>query len=205
MKDTKIFGANHPIIPKPANFLGNSLTFSPPFKGTNSQSAGSGHCLGQLLGGFQPPKIVVKLRKDPPFLASLVFNTKKKKAVEKLPSLKLTVRTWKLMVGILLSFWDTIFSGAMWAFGGVTIWKGSAIEQIGHLLFCPCNDLSKFKKNIGIKLPRDFIELILLLLKTCGLQINVLHTFATPSNASCHLHSGSVLEDGLDMFVLPRS
>ena len=30
----------------------------------------------------------------------------------KLPSLKLTVRTWKCMVGILISFWDGLFSGA---------------------------------------------------------------------------------------------
>ena len=30
-----------------------------------------------------------------------------------LPSLKLTVRTWKWMVGKLVSFWDGLFSGAM--------------------------------------------------------------------------------------------
>ena len=29
-----------------------------------------------------------------------------------IPSLKLTVRTWKWMVGILVSFWDGLFSGA---------------------------------------------------------------------------------------------
>ena len=29
-----------------------------------------------------------------------------------LPSLKLTARTWKWMVGILLSYWDGLFSGA---------------------------------------------------------------------------------------------
>ena len=39
-----------------------------------------------------------------------------------LPSLKilkLTVRTWKWMVGILVSFWDGLFSGAMLVLGGV--------------------------------------------------------------------------------------
>ena len=30
----------------------------------------------------------------------------------KVPSLKLTVRTWKWMIGILVSFWDCLFSGA---------------------------------------------------------------------------------------------
>ena len=32
--------------------------------------------------------------------------------LEMLPSLKLTARTWKLMVGILVSLWDDLFSGA---------------------------------------------------------------------------------------------
>ena len=36
-----------------------------------------------------------------------------------LPSLKLTVRTWKWMVGILVSFWDGLFSGAMLVLGSV--------------------------------------------------------------------------------------
>ena len=34
------------------------------------------------------------------------------KLQECIPSLKLTVRTWKWMVGILVSFWDGLFSGA---------------------------------------------------------------------------------------------
>ena len=40
-----------------------------------------------------------------------------------LPSLKLTNRPWKLMVGRLLSFWDTIFSGAMLVSGRVVCWR----------------------------------------------------------------------------------
>ena len=36
-----------------------------------------------------------------------------------LPSLKLTVRTRKWMVGILVSFWDGLFSGAMLVLGRV--------------------------------------------------------------------------------------
>ena len=47
-----------------------------------------------------------------------------------LPSLKLTVRTWKWMVGILVSFWDGLFSDAMLFSGGVMFlisipWKGA--------------------------------------------------------------------------------
>ena len=38
-----------------------------------------------------------------------------------LPSLKLTVRTWKWMVGILVSFSDGLFSGAMSVSGSVLI------------------------------------------------------------------------------------
>ena len=34
----------------------------------------------------------------------------------KIPCLKLTVRTWKLMVGILVSFWDGLFSGGYVSF-----------------------------------------------------------------------------------------
>ena len=42
------------------------------------------------------------------------------------PSLKLTVRTWKWMVGILVSFWDGLFSGAMLNFreGKITMKNG---------------------------------------------------------------------------------
>ena len=39
-----------------------------------------------------------------------------------LPSLKLTVRTCKWMVGILLSFWDSLFSGTMLVSGRVPTW-----------------------------------------------------------------------------------
>ena len=38
-----------------------------------------------------------------------------------LPSLKLTVRPWKWMVGILLSFWEGLFSGAMLVSGRVNV------------------------------------------------------------------------------------
>ena len=40
-----------------------------------------------------------------------------------LPSLKLTNRPWKLLVGRLLSFWDTIFSGAMLVSGRIVCWR----------------------------------------------------------------------------------
>ena len=49
-----------------------------------------------------------------------------------IPSLKLTARTWKLMVGILVSLWDALFSGAMLVSGRVScswmmhqIWPGT--------------------------------------------------------------------------------
>lgn len=35
-------------------------------------------------------------------------------------SLKLTTRTWKWIVGRLISCWETLFSGAVWNFRGVT-------------------------------------------------------------------------------------
>ena len=38
-----------------------------------------------------------------------------------IPSPKLTVSPWKRMVGILLSFWETLFSGAMLVSGRVTL------------------------------------------------------------------------------------
>ena len=38
-----------------------------------------------------------------------------------LPSLKLTACTWKWMVGILVSFWDGVFSGAMLVSGSVKV------------------------------------------------------------------------------------
>ena len=38
-----------------------------------------------------------------------------------LPSLKLTVRPCKWMVGILVSFWETLFSGYMWVSGRVLV------------------------------------------------------------------------------------
>ena len=40
-------------------------------------------------------------------------------ACKGVPSLKLTNRTWKCMVGILLSYWDGLFSGAMLVSGRV--------------------------------------------------------------------------------------
>ena len=42
-----------------------------------------------------------------------------------LPSLKLTVRPYKWMVGILLSYWEGLFSGAMLNFGGVVLKRTS--------------------------------------------------------------------------------
>ena len=39
------------------------------------------------------------------------------------PFLKLTARTWKWVVGILVSFWDGLFSGAMLVSGRVHIYK----------------------------------------------------------------------------------
>ena len=59
------------------------------------------------------------------------------------PSLKLTVRTWKWMVKILISFWDSAFSGAKWL-----LLSGSVINPYNSLLepknnwfptpFCTC-------------------------------------------------------------------
>ncbi len=40
---------------------------------------------------------------------------------QKIPSLKLTARPWKWMVGILVSFWDGLFSGAMLVSGRVNL------------------------------------------------------------------------------------
>ena len=51
-----------------------------------------------------------------------------------IPSLKLTVRTWKWMVGILVSLWDALFSGAMLVSGSVSpvksIWASKAAWSV---------------------------------------------------------------------------
>ena len=47
------------------------------------------------------------------------FPTERCSSSKRVPSLKLTVRTWKLMVGRLLSFWEGLFSGAMLVLGRV--------------------------------------------------------------------------------------
>ena len=60
---------------------------------------------GRLLG-FHPP-------------GSRGFIVEGRSSAEKIPSLKLTVCTWKWMVGILVSFWETLSSGAMLVSGRV--------------------------------------------------------------------------------------
>ena len=56
---------------------------------------------------------------------------KSKIAMESLPSLKLTARTWKWMVGIPVSFWDGLFSGAMLVAGSVLFAEVSCLISIG--------------------------------------------------------------------------
>ena len=46
-----------------------------------------------------------------------------------IPSLKLTVRTWKWMVGILLSYWDGLFSGANLLLVSGSVSSGEASEN----------------------------------------------------------------------------
>ncbi len=88
-------------------FLGPSLTPPHDFQGW----CPSGLHVGQngLFHRAQGTSCVVNSKESQqwPFSSRLI------------PSLKLTVRTWKWMVGVLVSFWDGLFSGAMLVSGSV--------------------------------------------------------------------------------------
>ena len=64
-------------------------------------------------------------------------HLKKKTNGGKIPSQKLTARTWNWMVGILVSFWDSLFSGAMLVFGGVSLamWKPQNHQFFGSSMW----------------------------------------------------------------------
>ena len=68
---------------------------------------------------------------------------------ENLPSLKLTARTWKWMVGRLVSFWSGLFSGAMLVLGRVhnlhwkrgfpmefPFWLGIEVSGVSSIVWC---------------------------------------------------------------------
>ena len=74
------------------------------------------------------------------------------------PSLKLTVRTWKWMVGILVSFWEGLFSGAMLVSGRVyhisTMVLLSLTLILGGLFRC------QRKTNTGEEYPEKLLRVV---------------------------------------------
>ena len=108
-----------------------------------------------MLGLFHKPG-----RKDPLYPTSVVESRRVLSWL--IPSLKLTARTWKWMVGIPVSFWDGLFSGVMSVLGsvspthswhfwvdGVPFWQGgicmdtivSSLDIILSLWICCAGDV----------------------------------------------------------------